>query len=244
VRAPEARSRLAPGAWRVLPLLVLLALLPFVGSFGTSNNINTNVVYQLAPWLALIALLLAWLAHAWQARWLPPIGVALIAALTLSQFVSGYVLNPYRIPGGRLAQTIPTAIGYPVTMLRLDQASHAFVEEARRQLRQNGFKTGDDIFAFFNLPGLVFAMGGVSPGHPWYFAGDARSLELDDMRVCSVPSERRSRAFIVRNGDWAAFLPDLRKHGLAFPEAYQRCGPNLTNPLTGEAVEIWKPRKR
>lgn len=244
VRASGARSRLAVGAWRALSLLILLALLPFVGSFGTSNNLNTNVVYQFAPWLALIALLLAWLAHAWQARWLSPIGVALIAALTLSQFFNGYVFNPYRIPGGRLAQTMPTAIGYPVTMLKLDPASHAFVEEVRRQLRQNGFKPGDDIFAFFNLPGLVFAVGGVSPGYPWFFAGDENSLALDAMRANWVPARRRARAFIVLNRWPDAPPPPWSAMYMNFPDAYEKCGPAFSNPLTGERVEVWAPKKR
>jgi hypothetical protein len=244
VRAPGRRPRLAEGAWRVLVLLVILALLPFAGSFGTSNDINDNTIYQLAPWLALIAVLLAWLAHSWQARWLVGVGLIFVSAVTLSQFVQGYLLTPYRVPEGRRAQTVPTAIGEPATILRLNPASHDFIEAVRSQLESHGFKPGDDIFAFFNLPGLVFAMGGISPGHPWYFSGDDYSLILDDGRLRGVAPERRNRAFIVQNGDIRSFLHYMRDSGLMFPEAYEKCGPGLLNPLTGEAVQVWQPKGR
>jgi len=226
-------------------MLAILVVLPVAGSFGTSNHILDNTVYQLAPWFALISVLLAWLAHIWQARWLVGLGVVLAGSVALAQFYSGFVETPYRLPGGRFAQTEPSAIGSPATTLLLDPASHAFVESARAQLTSHGFKPGDDIFAFFNLPGLVFALGGVSPGKPWYFAGDAASLANDDMRVRYVAPARRDRAFLIRNGEsWDAFLPYLRQAGLAFPEAYESCGPALKNPLTGETVELWCPRAR
>jgi hypothetical protein len=244
VRAPGPRPRLARGSWRVLPLLLMLALLPFAGSFGTSNDIDDNIIYQLAPWMALLAVLLAWLAHSWQARWLPAAGMIVICAVTLGQFSQGYLIGPYRVPGGRSAQIVPTAIGNPPTRLRLDPASHDFIEGVRGQLTGHGYRPGDDIFAFFNLPGLVFAMGGVSPGHPWYFSGDAYSLVLDDGRLRGVAPERRNRAFIVENGDLQSFIHYLRSSGMLFPEAYDRCGPALRNPLTGESVQVWVPKSR
>lgn len=237
----EPRS---PVSWRLWPLVVLLLVLPYAGGFGTTNAITQNSVYQVAPWFALIALAAAFLAHAWRARWLPPLCVIPVAAVALTQFFNGYWNHPYRLPGGRAAQTEPTVIGAPTyaSTLRLDPASHQFIEATRAQLSAHGFHPGDDVFAFFNLPGLVFAVGGVSPGHPWYFAGDQNSLDLNAMRVASVSPARRARAFVITNGDATPFYPQLRTAGLDFPAAYVRCGEPLKNPLTQEPVEIWRPR--
>jgi hypothetical protein len=171
-------------------------------------------------------------------------GVIFTSVVCLSQFGYGYVFSPYRVPGGRLAQTESTEIGDPPTSLRLDPASHDFVEGVRSQMESHGFKKGDDIFAFFNLPGLVFALGGVSPGHSWYFAGDAYSLVVDYGHLRGVAPGRRRRAFVVQNGDLQTFLPYLESCGMAFPGDYVRCGPALRNPLTGEAVEVWAPKIR
>ncbi len=237
----EPRS---PGSWRLIPLVILLVVLPYAGGFGTTNAITQNAVYQLAPWFALIALAAAFLAHAWRARWLPPLCVVPLAAIALTQSFHGYWTHPYRLPGGRPAQTELTVIGAPAyaSTLRLDPASHRFIEATRAQLTQHGFRAGDDIFAFFNLPGLVFAVGGISPGHPWYFAGDQRSLDLNAMRVATVSPARRARAFVITNGDVTPFLPQLRTAGLDFPNAFVRCGETLQNPLSKEPVEIWRPR--
>ena len=242
-KRPGDESR-SPGSWRLLPLAVLLLILPYAGGFGTTNAITQNTVYQLAPWFALIALATAFLAHAWRARWVPPLCVVPLAAIALTQSFHGYWTHPYRLPGGRPAQTEPTVIGAPAyaSTLRLDSASHRFIEATRAQLTQHGFHPGDDIFAFFNLPGLVFAVGGVSPGHPWYFAGDQNSLDLNAMRVVAVSPARRARAFVITNGDVTPFLPQLRTAGLDFPNAFVRCGETLQNPLSKEPVEIWRPR--
>jgi len=244
VRAPGPRPGLAKGSWRAVIALVVLALLPFVGSFGTSNDISSNTVYQMAPWLTLITLLLAWLSHSWQARWLPAVGVVCISVLTFGQFINGYVFNPYRVPGGRLAQTTPTSIGVPSSTLRIDPGSHDLVEGVRSQLMSHGFKPGDDIFAFFNLPGLVFSLGGVSPGYPWYFSGNDESLALDAMRANWVPAQRRFRAFVILNRRPEDPPPPWQAMYMDFPNAYEPCGPALRNPLTGEVVEVWKPKRR
>jgi len=244
VRGPQSRPTLPKGAWRVPAVIGLMVLLPLAGSFGTSNDITVNAIHQLAPWLVGMALLLEWLSLGWQARWMRSVGVVFICAVAFCQFFTGYVLIPYRVPGGRLAQTVPTAIGNPATMLRLDPASHDFVDAVRSQLANNGFKTGDDIFAFFNLPGLVFAVGGISPGYPWYFSGGERSLELDAMRANWVPARRRYRAYVILNKNPGAAPPPWAAMYMPFPEDYKLCGPPLSNPLTGERVEVWLEKYR
>ncbi len=244
VRAGGGRASLGNGAWRVAPLLLLLAILPLAGSFGTTNNINSNIPYQFAPWMGVIVLLLSLLSWIWNVRWLTACGTLAMAAVTLAQFFHDYWQTPYRVPHGRSAQTESTRIGASGSTLSLDPASHEWVEKTRAQLTAAGFNPGDDIFAFFNLPGLVFALGGVSPGHPWYFSGDQKSLELDAMRVASVEPARRSKAFVITNGDVTEFIPYLKSNGLDFPDNYARCGEQLKNPLTGEVMEIWRPKFR
>lgn len=243
-RRREACTPLGAEAWKLVFLIPLLAVLPLAGAFGTTNDISANAVYQLAPWLVLLALLLAIVAQSWQISWLTGAAVIAISTVTFVQFFEGYWLRPYRLATGRQEQTVATRIGHPFSTLKLDPSSHAFVDTAREQLTSAGFQPGDDIFAFFNLPGLVFAMGGVSPGYPWYFAGDRDSLVMGGVRVRLVPPVRRARAFIITNGNIREFLTELKNSGIDFPAAYLRCGEPLKNPLTGEVVEIWCPKAR
>ncbi len=178
----------------------------------------------------------------WRSVWVTRLGTTLLCAVALAQFFHGFVEAPYRSPGGLRAQTEPTLIGVPATTLRLDPATHAFIAAVQVQLISNGFKPGDDIFAFFNLPGVVFAVGGVSPGHPWYFAGDQSSLDADARRIAAVSPLRRAQAFVITNGNVASFLPQLNQAGVNFPSGYIHCGEPLKNPLTNELVELWRPR--
>ena len=226
---------------------LILLILPYLGAFGTSNNLNLNCHYQLAPWLVLAALLLAEIDRVWGTLWPSQVGLLLLAGIAAAQFYHGYWLEPYRVGGTRSEQTVTTAIGEPASLLRLKPATHEFITTSRRILQEHGFKPGDDLLVLFDLPGFVFAMGGVSPGHPWYFAGDKNSLDLDLMRLNFIEPARRQRALIVRNSldpDWNDFLPRLRSAGLNFPENYQLISPPMRSPLTQVPFEIWKPKSR
>ena len=233
---------------RLAALGLLLLLLPYLGAFGTSNNINTNAHYQLAPWLVLAALLLAEIDRVWGTLWPSRVGLLLLSAMTAAQFYQGYWVQPYRMGGNRSAQTAATSIGEPASILQLTPTTHEFITSSRRILQEHGFKPGDDLLVFFDLPGFVFAMGGASPGHPWYFAGDNHSLDLDAMRLTFIAPDRRRRAFIVRNGldpDWNDFLPRLRTTGLKFPEDYRLLTPpEMVSPFTRVPFQIWAPKTR
>ena len=233
---------------RLAALGLLLVILPHLGAFGTSNNINTNAHYQMAPWLVLAALLLAEIDRVWGTLWPSRVGLLLLSAMTAAQFYQGYWVQPYRMGGNRSAQTAATSIGEPASILQLTPTTHEFITSSRRILQEHGFKPGDDLLVFFDLPGFVFAMGGASPGHPWYFAGDNHSLDLDAMRLTFIAPDRRRRAFIVRNGgdpDWNDFLPRLRAAGLNFPEEYQLITPaEMVSPLTRVPFQIWAPNSR
>jgi hypothetical protein len=226
---------------------LLLLLLPYLGAFGTSNNINTNAHYQLAPWLVLAGLLLAEIDRVWGTLWPSRVGLLLLGAMAATQFYNGYWLQPYRVGGTRSEQTVATQIGEPASTLLLTPTTHEFITTSRRILQEHGFKPGDDLLVFFDLPGFVFAMGGVSPGHPWYFAGDKTSLELDAMRLNFIEVGRRRRAFVVHNAfdrDWNDFLPMMKQAGLNFPEDYQLISPPMLSPFTRVPFEIWQPRSK
>ncbi len=238
----------SPGRWRPALAGLLLLLLPYLGAFGTNNAINRNALYQLAPWFVVAALLLAEIDRIWRTSWPSRIGLVVLSVMAGIQFYHGYWLEPYRAGGARGLQTIPTALGEPATIVRLTPAVNGFLTTSRRLLDEHGFKAGDDLLVFFDLPGFAFAMGGVSPGHPWYFAGDKTSLDLDAMRVGFIPTDRRHRAFIVRNSldpDWNDFLPRLREAGLNFPADYQLISPpEMVSPLTRVPFQIWAPNSR
>jgi hypothetical protein len=241
--APGRQRDSGLGRWRLWCGAALLFILPYLGSFGTSNNVNQNCLYQLAPWFALASVLLAEIDCLWGSVWPTRLGVSLLAAVAGGQYVTGYWMQPYRVSGDRFHQTAPTLVGSPGTMLRLSPAAHEFIVTSRRVLQEHGFKIGDDLLVLFDLPGFVYALGGSSPGHYWYFNGDQTALDDTLLHLQLIAPERRAKAFIVRNSStWDEFLPDLRKAGLHFPEDYQLITPPMLSPFTRVPFEIWQPK--
>lgn len=220
---------------------ILFLLLPYVGALGTDNNLNNNALYQLAPWFLLAALLGAQLDATWGSPWVSRVALTFLAVIAAAQFRQGYWLEPYRVSGNRSEQTVPTEIGAPATTLRLSPVAHEFVRETRRILDEHGYEEGDDLLVFFDLPGWVFAMGGESPGHPWYFSGE-HSQEINLVRLGNLDRERRERAFIIRHGEWDFFLPGLASLGIRIPEDYERISPPMVSPFARIPFEIWKRR--
>jgi hypothetical protein len=242
---PQSPGETRPAdRWRLIFALILLVGIPYLGSFGTSNDINQNCLYQLAPWSAAAGLLLTALDLRWRSIWLHRIGLLILTLLAADQFHSGYWTDPYRVTGSRSEQTVLTEIGEPANQLKLSAGAHDFIETARRSLLAHGFKKGDDLLVFFDLPGLVFALGGNSPRHQWYHAGSKDALDDSAMHLSLLDDARRKRAFIVRNSgdDWNTFRPALQAAGLHFPEDYQLITPPMLSPLTGVPFEIWQPK--
>lgn len=240
--AGRARNISLAMSWPIAALSGFCLVLPLIGSFGTTNEIYANSLYQLAPWFVLATILLTLLDRAWDTKWISRIALVILTGVVVNQFYHGYWHAPYRINGSRSLQTIPTAVGEPATSLRLDFQTNEFIVTGRETLRQHGFKPGDDLLVFFNLPGFVFAMGGQSPGHPWYFQGSRKLLEDDLRRLRSIDPARLRRAFIVRNDATEEHLTLLREAGLNFPDDYRRLTPPIDAPFTGMPFEIWQPK--
>ena len=115
------------------------------------------------------------------------------------------------------------------------------VQATQEILKKNGFQPGGDIFAFFNLPGLVYAVGGRSPVIPWYFGRIYVNNPVEEIYIRNAGAQRRAQAWVITQAD----APDFRQHYLNadfnFPDGYLEVG-TLKNPATAMDIRIWKPR--
>lgn len=237
--APSSRFALNV---HLLLLLTMFVALPFAGSFGTTNPIYLNAAFQATFWTAAIVLILVVLGHMISVPGLISTAMLPIGIFASAQFVNGHVLHPYALRTSLFKQDTPTDIGSPATVLLVDAPTSKFLVEARRSLAMNGFTPGDDIFAFFNMPGVVFALGGRSPVIPWYFGRiyDGDTVEESYMQMAG--DERRRHAWIITQADVTVFRNHFVRGGLNFPDGYLLID-KLTNPTDGLEVGIWKPRE-
>lgn len=229
-----------------LPAVGLIAItlfaVPFASAVGTGNPIYAVVVLYMAGWFALLAWLLRMISPRGRMPWVAAAAKVIVVGFACSQIVLGSWHAPYRLNGDLAAQTEPTAVGDPATMLDLDPPTSQFLRETRRILYANGFRPGTGMLGLFNMQGVIFAVGGKSLGLPWYSDGYEGSRAVTEFALSRVPRERLRRAYILQTSGSAKDMPDLAKFGLDFPHGYQLCGElKIPYPWTKETVRIWKP---
>jgi len=241
---PGLRRSIAPahpaGFWL---FIVWLAALPFATAAGTTHKININALLHAAPMSAASAILAASLDRRLGKNFALPAVCLLLAALGFAQFFSGSIAAPYRT-AAKWEQVVPVEVGVPGTVLKLDAATAACIEGTKSALQGAGFQPGDDILALYGLPGLVYAVGGVSPRKPWFF--DDHGPEGDEANLRSlkwIPAEGIKSAFVFQTNADPRVPKQLAECGVDFPSGYEKIG-QATVPFKNRHLEIWKPKTR
>jgi len=232
-----------PQNWRLtihsVLLWTILVILPFAGAFGSTNPLYLNSSLQAPLWLAAATLPLL----AGGRLGLFSTGLLLVACsgIATTQLFNGQIIHPYSMTNDLRNQNTPTIIGQSGSVLLLDKPTSQFIETTQEILKKNDFQPGGDIFAFFNLPGLVYAVGGRSPVVPWYFGRIYVNNPVEEIYIRNAGAQRRAHAWVITQAD----APNFRQHYLNanfnFPDDYLEVGA-LKNPATGMDIRIWKPR--
>jgi hypothetical protein len=237
LQAPHTSLR--QGRW-ILGAVLLVA--PFAGAIGTSNAININMMFSFAPWFVLMIAALRVVALDDRHRTLGALAQAALSVFCAWLIIGGASTAPYRLVAPLAAQTTPVQLGRTDTTVLVDPASAAFYADLRQLAASAGFRRGDDVLAFYDVPGAVFAMGGRSPATPWFTETLARSGVAERM-LAIVGADRVSRAWILESDRSRAWLLQLDPAlGINFPVKY-RFVAELPVPYAnpGGRVRLWQP---
>lgn len=248
--ATTAASRLgaAPAlGWpRVTVVALVLAAVPLLGVVGTADEIEIVLPWYLTPWFGCLLVLLHALSRAHDDVVVVPLAVAVIAALTGSQIVARTTQPLWHNSSSVFAQTVSTPVGEPATTLGLAPILSRLVNDVRDAAAACGFEPGDEVLALYNLPGLVYAIGGRSPALPWFLHrpsfrfGDAGTRRATEEVLALVPHGRLAHAFILTDARETSRFPKLEHFGLRFPDDYQRCN-EAPFVLGRQRIELWRP---
>lgn len=229
------------GHWRSWVVPLWLLILPLAAAFGTWNQLFVNALLESMYWMALLLLLHQLLPV--PAQRLPALRLAFVAlpALALAEQIAyGLVWAPYLQVENMFHQQTPLTVGAPFRpiQLLLDAPTARYFQEMRTALRRAGFRLGDPVLALYDAPGLVYALGGVSPGNAWYFGGT-------DARNCDALAKTRldlRRAFLLVNEQpGAGVLACMAAHGLHFPADYVLVHQSF-NPYSRSPYQ-WRPQQ-
>jgi hypothetical protein len=150
------------------------------------------------------------------------------SSFTAFQIVNGVVWQPYALHQPLFEQTVAVHSPPSLEGIKLDEASSRFLTEVSDLLRSGGFRDGDRIVALHNVPGVVHAAGGISPGVVSFFfeqpATNRRALEIAAAGQ-DAPFVILSRSLVSQTEE------DLRSSGIGFPEKYRELG-SVYNPYS------------
>ena len=221
---------------------LLLAGGTAAAAFGTANPIYINLMLALGSWAALLVLAVRYASA--RLDWSGAGDAAMFTVLALAgvQIVGGTATAPYGLNERLVRQTVATSLGSPPARVSLDPETHRLIVDLQQLASACGFHVGDDLLAFHNMPGLVYAIGGRSPGLPWFTDGLPGSRAGNEMGLEAAGAVRTSRAFILQTPDADPWLRTLAPLGIDFPAHYAYCGV-VTRRLRGQAFELklWRP---
>ena len=221
------------------PILLIALALPFVGALGTAKNLSAALAFYMLPWFVLAPICMSNSGYGAAERLLRCAVPALLAAFasTTAPFTS-----PYGLTAPFVEQTVPITMGQPPTSLLTDRQTARFLGRLQAAARECGFSPGQDIIGLLEMPGFVFALGGVSPATSFFPRDGSGVREAISFALSHVPEARLKRSFVLLN-DHVLRVGGFVIAGYRVPEDYDVCfdrdGPSKYGNMR---VRLLRPR--
>ncbi len=213
---------------RVFYGLALLAVTPLITSFGTDTPILWHALVNMAPLFLCLGYASFIIGTELRSALFMPISLIFMVAVIGVQFVNGYVFK-HKECAPLFAQTERLAVPHRLAGLRLEPMIAKLIADDYSILTSHGFLEGDPILGLYDTPGLVYAVGGISPGFAWYGA-DPANQPVNDYFLPRLRKQNWTRLFlIIKNRENSAVL-DAHAHsllsssGLDFPRDFELIG--------------------
>lgn len=202
-------------------ICLLLFVLPFIGAFGTDNPFLSNSTFMISSWFAIVLLVID--KSSTNQLFVNAVYVVLITVSSYL-FVNQYVQNPYRINS---LQSQTESI--PNERVKLDVESANFISKVEAILKKNNFKKGDPIVGLYKMPGLVYLLGGKSPGGIISLWDQNRTNQfLAELKESSI--DYSTSYFLIKNRYSDSLVIGLNTLGVKFPNDYVNVG-NVSMPV-------------
>lgn len=227
----------------VAGVVTLMLFAPFVGAVGSNVPVLAAENQYMTFWTGAIATLLLmmprrpWAGRVLSACWaLPPVLVAAV-------LIQALFLHPWGIPTSLFAQTEALSSTGDLAGLRVDAGTAQFFRATRQLISTDpDYRPGTPIVSAYDLPGLVYVLGGVAPGAPWFFADEPEQpLNCIELRSTRLRDLDRS-VVMVSPAIHPAFLRCLHSVGITFPTDYRLAG-RVRNSYNGSIVAVYIPQR-
>lgn len=126
----------------------------------------------------------------------------------------------------------------------LDSTQKDLLSRLQTELKARGFRPGDPIVAIGDMPGIVYLLGGWSPGTSWYFAATPQQWGYVRAVLSAVPEKARARSWVLirENSPLIEKRPQIvQLAGRAGDPDFQ-IGPVLMEGATTR-LQVWMPAR-
>lgn len=251
LRFPQKKLR------QSISIFIFLFCLPFVASVGTNTGLFSLAARNGVPWLAVIVLLLNSIDKNGKAKALVWLFIlSLILSLSVS-ITHRYIYKPYRIVETMSHQTETINLDlFPIKSLKVDRQTKIFFEDLNDLMEKAKYQTGDPIIALYDMPGIVYIFGGISPGIPWYFGPPYDSPTRNCLALKNSQVDKSKSILLINNKIESInpkFLTCLKDSGINFPTDYNKVGEVFNpyhkfyqkyNPDQEKVISVWSPKHR
>jgi len=215
-------------------LLILISLSPFIGTFGSNTGIAYNGILFLSFIMTLI--IITDYFDIFPKRNLSLI-ILIFYIFSLIFFADGFLLHPYN-QKSLFKQNYQLNFNNIEPDLMLDLERKNYVEEIQNIFRRNGFKNGDPILGVYEIPGLIYLLGGISPG------GILWNEEFLDMFFYNLNQSKFSAKdcfLIIEKADYSKFEDKLKYMGISLKNDYNLIG-DIRNYLKTKTL-LYAPKR-
>ncbi|MBK5286332.1 MAG: hypothetical protein JJE25_13105 [Bacteroidia bacterium] len=216
-----------------LPILLFLFLCPFILTFGTGNRVLLMTIFGVAFWFGAAAAIFNLYSLR---KELMIFFISVSCSVGFFLLVHFFIFHPYRLESlVEQTETIPSL--KRAANLMVDKKTKRFTEHVAAVLINNGFHEHDPIIGIYHLPGLIYLVGGLSPGGILW--GDevnqlfCKDLQLSKMNLSKI-------FFLIRDKHSLEFMDCLKTQGVDFFN-YQKIGEAESNSGEYPVTSIYAP---
>lgn len=219
-----------------LALFSGLILLAYSVAIGTGNALFTQVIDSLAPWGAVIAVLVV-ARQPDDFNKMPSslVGICFIVTIALQIVTSGF--RPYNLSLPLTKQNQTTTLGN-LGEVKVDAGTYKFLEEMKAVVKECNIAPGAPFIGLYNIPGVALPLQAVPVLTPWL-----NNRTQAEFVIGRVRSEDLHSAIVAFQMEGTEVFPPLPRQLAAFPLGYRYCG-TATYPYRQQSIQIWEFQAR
>ncbi|CAN5273474.1 hypothetical protein BH10CYA1_BH10CYA1_58750 [soil metagenome] len=208
--------------------LMVLAITPLITSLGTDTPILWHALVDMAPLYLSLGYSSYIVGAELSTAAFTPVALLLMTFVVTVQFVYGYVFFHKEVAPLYL-QNQKLSMPSRFVGLRLEPLVANLIRDDFSILTSHGFVEGDPVLGLFDTPGLVYAVGGISPGFGWYGI-DPANQPVNDYFLPRLQTKNFERLFlIIKNRANSVELDEhtrglLRSAGIEYPRDFEFIG--------------------